>query len=101
MEYISPVLRDILGMTHYVVNGLTSILELVYPLLIVEHHKIWLHIRISMNPHIDESIDFLREIFSLLRVSASLLPMYLLAVLLPKIVTILDTLSHHRFSVVI
>lgn len=101
MEDICSIFRDILSMTHDIMNGLTSILELGYPLLIVEHHEIGFYLRISMNPNIDESIDFLCEIFSLLGVSASLLPLHLLAVLLSKVISIFDTLSHDRFSVVI
>lgn len=101
MEDIGPIFRDILCMTHDVMNGLTPIFELGYPLLIVEHHEIRFDIRISMNPNIDESVDFLCEIFSLLGVSASLLPLHLLAVLLSKIIAILDTPGHDGFSVVI
>ena len=90
MEDIGPIFRDILGMTHDVMNGLASILKLGYPLLIVEHHEIGFYIRISVNPYIDESIDFLCDVFSLLRVSFSLLPMYLFALLLSKIIIILN-----------
>jgi len=101
MENICTIFWYILSMTHNIVNSLSSINKFVNPLLIIQHHKIRFYFWISMDPNINECIDFLHWISSLLSVLFSLSPFYFFVTLTTKIRIVFDSFRHYRLAVMV
>ena len=98
---ICTVLRDILNVAPNVMNSLATILELSYPLFVVQHHKVRLHTRIRVDPDVDESVDLFGDKLPLFSVLLSLLPTHSFAVLPAETVVVFDGFGHDGFAVVV
>lgn len=92
MEDICSIFRDILSMAPYSMNGLPSVLVFVDPVFIIKHHKVWLNLRVRMNPDIYKGVYFLSHIFPLLSLFFSFFPVNLGAFFTAKIIIVLNSL---------
>ena len=65
VEGVCAVFGDVLHMALNFMDCLSTIGELVSPLLIVKGHEIGLHFWVSMDPHIQKAILFVSGILTL------------------------------------